>query len=123
MKRIAYLFDEHVPASAANAVLGLESSIKLRIVGIDPDVPPKRTPDPDLLAFAETEAFALVTFDKETMPGYADDHIASGRHTYGVFVFPNGNYLNAGLIADELRMIWKASDADEWIDRIVFLPM
>jgi hypothetical protein len=123
VNRVAFLFDEHFPVAAANAILGFESSICLRIVGTDPDAPPKRTPDPDLLRYAEEKGFAIVTFDKETMPAHADVHIANGHHTCGVFVFPKGYSLNAGIIADELVMIWDASTPDEWIDRTVFLPM
>ena len=123
MSKVAFLLDEHVPVAAGNAVLGLQPEVRLRIVGTHPDVPPKRTPDPDLLIFAETEGYALVTFDKDTMPGHAAAHTAAGRHTRGVFVFPNGNHLSAGRIAHELVTIWGASEAEEWADETVFLPL
>jgi hypothetical protein len=121
--RVAFLVDEGVPAAVANAVLALEPAVRLRVVGTSPDVPPKGTPDPALLVFAEDEGFAIVTFDKDTMPGHAADHTAAGRYTSGVFVFPRGNDLSAGRVADELVMIWGASAADEWTDLTVFLPM
>jgi len=123
VSKVAFLLDEHVPVAVGNAVLGLRPAAVVRVVGTHPDVPPKRTPDPVLLNFAEDEGYAVVTFDKDTMPGHAAAHVTAGRHTRGVFVFPNGNNLNAGLIASELVMIWEASEAEEWTDETVFLPM
>ena len=123
MSKVAFLLDEHVPVAVGNAILGLQPAALVRIVGTHPDVPPKRTPDPDLLVFAEAEGYAIVTFDKDTMPGHAADHTAAGRHTRGVFVFPNGNDLSAGRIANELVMIWEASEAEEWTDVTAFLPL
>ena len=119
---VAFLLDEHVPASVVGALAGIEPAIRVRLVGQDDDVPPKRTPDPQLLTFAEDNGFALVTFDNETMPDHVAAHLAAGRHTWGVFIFPNGNDLSAGRIADQLVMIWAASERDEWIDRYEYLP-
>jgi hypothetical protein len=120
---VAFLLDENIPAPVRNALLALAPTARVRTVGVDPDVPPKRTPDPDLLIFAEAEGFALVTFDKDTMPDHASNHLAAGRHTWGVFIFPNGNKLSAGRVASELVMIWGASQPTEWTDLIVFLPL
>lgn len=103
-------------------MLSLMPTAHLRTVGVDPDVPPKRTTDPELLRFAETEEFAIVTFDKDTMPGHAAAHVAAGRRTWGVFVFPNGFNLTAGFVAAELQTIYEASQADEWLDITEFLP-
>lgn len=123
MSVISFLLDEHMPASVSNALLALVPGIQVRLVGVDPDVPPKQTPDPELLRFAESEGYSIVTFDKDTMPSHLTDHLASGRHTRGVFLFLNGNDLNAGIIAGELVIVWTASDPDEWADRLVFLPL
>lgn len=117
-----FLLDEHVPPAVGNAVAGREPAITVLGVGIDPSSPPTGTLDPDLLAFAEAERLAVVTFDKTTMPGHAARHVAGGRHTWGVFVFPDGNDLSAGRVAAELELVWGASEADEWIDRVEFLP-
>jgi hypothetical protein len=65
---------------------------------------------------------ALVTFDKTTMPGHISSHFTKGHHTYGVFIFPSGFSLSPGLVADELVIIWVASQAEEWIDVTRFLP-
>jgi len=122
MSQVAFLLDEQMPQSVLNAVLSLEPSIQIWQVGTDPFVPTKGTLDPGLLFFAEKERLALVTYDKTTMPGHTANHLAAGHHTYGVFILPNGFSLSAGRVADELMIMWVGSQADEWIDQIVYLP-
>lgn len=121
MSQVAYLFDEHVPPAVIKALLTAEPSIRLLVVG-QHGAPPKRTPDPDLLAYAEFERMAVVTNDRQTMIQHAADHLAAGHHTWGVFLYSLYG-MSAGSLADELLMIWVASPAAEWIDQIVFLPL
>lgn len=121
--RVAFLLDEHVPLAVRNAVAVAEPAVRVRLIGTDPDIPPKRTIDPGLLAFAEENGFALVTFDKKTMRVHEKAHLAAGRHTWGVFVDPDGFSRSAGQIAGELLMIWGASSRDEWVDQYKYLPL
>jgi hypothetical protein len=121
MDQVAYLLDEHVPPAVFKALLDAEPTIRMLAVG-QPGAPPKRTPDPELLVFAETEHMALVTNDRRTMIQHAADHLASGRHTYGVFLYSLYE-MSAGSLAEDLLIIWSGSPADEWIDQIVFLPL
>ena len=122
MNQVAYLLDEHIDPAVLETVSRIEPAIRIRLVGWDADAPPKRTSDPDLLAFAEKEQMAIVTFDKTTMPGHTANHLAAGHHTWGVFIFANGNNLGPGRIAEELVLVWATSQQDEWVDRIEFLP-
>lgn len=122
MSQVKFLLDEDLPGSIGDAIGRREPSIFFRQVGADPDVPPKSTLDPDVLIFAESEQYAVVTFDKRTMKDHGIEHLAKERTLWGLFVFPNGNRLSAGRVADELLMIWTASEAEEWIDRIENLP-
>lgn len=121
MNQVAYLFDEHVPSAVLKALLTAEPSIRILVVG-QPGAPPKRTPDHDLLAYAEAEQMAVVTNDRNTMPQHAADHLAAGHHTWGVFIYDLYG-MSPGSLADDLLTIWFASPADEWIDQIVFLPL
>lgn len=122
MTSVAFLLDENVPVSVADAARQTEPLMTVRHAGHDPDTPAGGTLDPEVLIFAEANGYALVTFDKTSMPRHLAAHHAAGRHTWGVFIFPNGNYLSAGRIAAELQLVWGASDADEWIDQVVNLP-
>ena len=122
MSQVAFLIDEDVPEAVVDALNRAEPSIAVLKVGLHANAPPKGTLDPDVLRFAETEELALVTFDKTTMSGHVADHLAAGHHTWGVFLFPTGNHLSAGRIAQELVLVWAASQQDEWVDRTQTLP-
>jgi hypothetical protein len=122
MSQVRFLLDEQIPEPVSDAIKAAEPAIDFRQVGVHPDVPPKGTLDPDVLLFAEKEEYALVTFDKRSMPGHMAAHLATGHHTWGIFLFPTGNYLSPGRIAEELVLVWATSEADEWIDRLENLP-
>lgn len=76
--------------------------------------------DPAVLAVAANEGRILVTPDKATMPAHFADFIAK-RESPGVLLVPR--HLNVREIAENLRLIWAASDASEWLNRIVYLPL
>lgn len=85
-----------------------------------PGGPPKSTPDPDLLVIAEAQGRAIITRDKGTMPGHAADHVAAGRHTWGVFLRRPGFSLQD--YANAILMLWSASEAEEWQDQVEWIP-
>ncbi len=83
-------------------------------------MPPTQTTDPDLLRFAEAGGLALLTNDVSTMPLHARDHLAAGGHTWGVFLIMTISWSE---LIDNLLTMWGASEAEEWRDQIVFLPL
>ena len=83
MNPVRFLLDEHVQHWLANAVWLLDETIDIRYVGGD-DAPPKGTKDPELLRWAETNGFTVVTKDKTTMPDHADVYISQGGKTWGL---------------------------------------
>lgn len=115
-----FLLDEHLPKSHVNAVKQFDPTIDILRVG-GPNAPPLGTADPDLLIFCEAEQRALVTDNRSTMPGHEVDHFALGHHHWGVFEVRNGT--SFGSLTRELQLLWGASEADEWIDRRVWIPM
>ena len=117
---MSFLIDEHVPVALINAVVREEPSIVIMQVG-QPGMPPKKTPDPQLLEFAERNRMAIFTFDKSTMAVHATAHTASGRHTFGVFIWTD-EMVGIRAAADEIVLLWSASDAEEWIDETRYLP-
>ncbi len=76
--------------------------------------------DPDVLAVASREGRLLVTHDQRTMPGHFADFIAENTSP-GVLVVPQ--YLPVSVAVEDLLLIWSASEAEEWINRICFLPL
>lgn len=77
-------------------------------------------PDPDVLAVAAREHRVLVSHDQSTMPSHFRRFISDQRSS-GVLIVPQSFEIHQA--ADELSLIWEASDAEEWINRIEFLPL
>jgi len=77
-------------------------------------------PDPEVLMFAAEQNRILVTHDRQTMPRHFGEFLMSGRSSPGVFLV--SQYAPIGEVIDELILIWAASDADEWKDRLVNIP-
>jgi hypothetical protein len=120
MSTMRFLCDEHMPRSLVDYVLQCESTLDIRLVG-RANAPAKGTRDAELLRIAEAEGWAIVTLDRRTMPGHAADHLAGGRHTWGVF-FLMGN-LTVKHYGNELILLWATSEAEEWRDQLVDIPL
>jgi hypothetical protein len=74
--------------------------------------------DLEVLALAARDGRILVTHDQATMPRHFAEFVQSQRSP-GLIVVPQ--HLPLGEVADDLILIWTATDAEEWTDRIVFL--
>ncbi len=77
-------------------------------------------PDQEVLAFAARENRILITHDRRTMPAHFANFIFS-RNSPGVMVV--GQRLSVRIGIEELVLIWAASDAEEWINLVVNLPL
>jgi hypothetical protein len=76
--------------------------------------------DLDVLAISATERRVLVTHDQKTMPDHFAEFVAHQEST-GVIIVPQ--HLPVSAVVDELLLIWGASEAEEWINRISYLPL
>lgn len=120
MKEIRYLLDENVDPIFHTELLKQESKLSVWKIG-DPDAPPKGTSDPDILCWCGKNSFILVTNNRKSMPQHFRDHLAKGWHVPAIFELnPN---MSIGETIDELLLIWGASDASEYQDLIVYLPI
>lgn len=77
-------------------------------------------PDPEVLALAAREDRILVSHDQSTMPAHFRRFI-SDQSSPGVLIVQQSFEIHEA--ANELLLIWEASDADEWVNRIEFLPI
>ncbi len=90
------------------------------------DFPPARVarwtalPDENVLALAATSGRLLVTHDRRTMPGHFARFIAANTSP-GVGIVPQSMPVQQA--ADELLLVWMASGAKEWNNRIAVLPL
>ncbi|MEM4847381.1 MAG: DUF5615 family PIN-like protein [Thermosphaera sp.] len=76
--------------------------------------------DREVLAMAESEGRVLVTHDRKTIPRHFAEFIAT-QASSGLVVVPQ--QLSLASAVEDLILIWSASEADEWVNRICFLPL
>lgn len=76
--------------------------------------------DEDVLAMAAQSERILVTHDRRTMPLHFADFITS-QTSAGVLIV--SRKMPVAQVAKELLLIWTATDAEEWINRIYSLPL
>lgn len=77
--------------------------------------------DLEVLALAAQRQRVLVSHDVGTMPTHFRAFRNAGKHSSGVFLIPQS--LDVGRAIDELLLIWVASEASEWEDRLEWLPL
>ena len=78
-------------------------------------------PDPEVLAQAAEQNRILVSHDFQTMPRHFGDFLEAHASSPGVILVPQ--YLPVAEAIDELVSIWGASDAEEWANRILRVPL
>ena len=115
-----YLIDENISPEYRTQLRNHEPSLTVLAVG-DKGAPPKSMPDPEILVWCEQHQFSLITNNRDSMPKHLSDHIAAGHHVPGIFTI--NRRLPMGLIIEELLLIAGASDADEYMDEIKYLPL
>ena len=77
--------------------------------------------DPEVLALAAKNQRVLVSHDVGTMPAHFRAFRNAGRRSSGVFLIQQS--LDIGIAIDELLLIWMASEASEWENRLDWLPL
>lgn len=118
--RPRFLLDEHVNRAIQRQLRRLDVQTGVLAIG-DPGAPPPGTSDPDILVWLEEHGYILVTENRSTIPVHLSDHFAAGRHIPGVFwIRPR---VGIGCIIEELHLIWFASEAEEYQDRMLFIPL
>lgn len=76
--------------------------------------------DREVLAIAAREGRVLVTHDHRTMPRHFGEFITT-EVSPSLPVIPQ--HLDVAVAAEELLLIWSATEAEEWVNRISFLPL
>jgi hypothetical protein len=77
-------------------------------------------PDPDVLAIAAGAGRILVSHDRKTMPGHFA-RFCETRSSPGLIIVSQD--LDIGAAIEELLLIWLATDAEEWVERVGFVPV
>jgi len=76
-------------------------------------------PDEQVLEIAAREGRILVSHDLSTMPTHFTKFI-SNHDSPGVLLIPQS--LSIKQAVEELAIIWGASEAEEWVNTITWLP-
>lgn len=76
--------------------------------------------DEEVLAIAAKEDRLLVTHDRKTIPHHFTKFIMS-QTSPGVLIIPQK--LPVANVIEDLILIWATSEAEEWINRIYYLPL
>jgi len=117
--KIRFLLDENLSPKFKSAILRLNPQIDIMRVG-EVSMPPLGTLDPEILIYLEMSKRLLVTDNRKSMPAHLEEHWSSGGHIWGLFwLRPN---LTLSKAAEELNLVWEASEAEEWVDKISWIP-
>jgi hypothetical protein len=114
------LLDEHVDPKLRTQLIRQASDLVVWMIG-DPGAPKRGTPDPDILLWCEVNGFTLVTSNRRSMPGHLQAHLVAGRHVPGILVLPPD--MTIGAVLEQLLLIWGASEAEEYRDLLLYLPL
>jgi hypothetical protein len=76
--------------------------------------------DPDVLRIAAESGRILVSHDRKTMPAHFARFLKEGSSP-GVIIV--SQELDIGAAIDDLLLIWAATDAEEWIEHLGFVPL
>jgi len=117
--RMQFLLDEHMTPHLKTAIHHRNPLIDVLRVG-DPGAPPLATPDPDILIYLGLTQRAFITRNRRSMMEHYGHHIAEGKQHWGIFIVPSS--LSISKLAEQIEMLWEASDAEEWTDHLQNLP-
>jgi hypothetical protein len=109
--------DADLNQEIVNAVLRREPAIDFQ-TAIEANLP--GLPDSEVLALAALEGRILVTHDRRTMPFHFAEFI-SLKECPGVFIIPQDLLLS--IAVEEIILIWNATGAEEWTNRICSIPL
>jgi len=76
--------------------------------------------DPEVLARAANDGRVLVTHDLKTMLRHFSEFIAH-ETSPGLIVVPQS--ISVAAVVEDLILIWSATEAEEWVNRIGVLPL
>jgi hypothetical protein len=77
--------------------------------------------DPEVLATAAAQGRVLVSHDYRTLPAHFAEFLSEGRVSPGVFLVKQRTPL--AMVIEELVLIWTVSQPEDWVNRIVEIPL
>jgi hypothetical protein len=118
MSRPRFLADNDFKDAIIRGVRRRESAVEfvpLRDLGF------QSRSDADILEFAAENGWIVVSHDVNTMTAEAFARVAAGQTMNGLLVAHQRNPI--GPVIDDLLLIWQASEAEEWLGQVRYLPL
>ncbi len=115
--KIRYQADADLNADIVTGIRRREPLIDIQSAD---DAGLRRVADPLVLAYAAREGRILVSHDRKTMP----QHFAvftTAAMSPGLFIISQTTDVRVAI--EELILIWAASEAEEWINIVVTVPI
>ncbi len=116
--KVRFLADADLNKSIVNGILRREPSVDFltaHAAGL------RNLTDLQVLDLAAEQQRVLVSHDVGTMPVHFREFRNVGKHSPGVFLVPQS--LDIGVAIEELLIIWMASQASDWENRLEWLPL
>ncbi|MCI0378468.1 MAG: DUF5615 family PIN-like protein [Gemmataceae bacterium] len=117
MSRPRFLADEDLRFEIVLAVRRLEPAIDITTVV---ELGRAGSSDAEVLAFAQAQSLLVVSHDVNSLKAEAEQRIAQGQSVAGVFLTAQSKPTRP--VAESIVLLWAASEAEEWANRVVFLP-
>jgi hypothetical protein len=76
--------------------------------------------DPEVLRLAAEIGRVLISQDRRTMPGHFRRFVLSTTSP-GVILLREGMSIAAAI--EELLLIWSASEPEDWLNRLIWIPL
>jgi len=114
--KIRFLADVHLNLDVVKGVVRREPGIDFQAAGAEF----RGLGDLEVLAVAASEGRVLVSHDRQTMP-HAFAEFVKTTSSPGVFIISQKVDTLAAIEA--LLLVWAASEAEEWTNRICALPL
>jgi hypothetical protein len=120
VSRLRFLLDEHLAHAIQSQLLRLDGEIEILVLG-QPSAPQIGASDQDILLWLERTGYALVTNNRRTMPDHIRAHYAAGHRLPGLFLLKR--QARIGQVIEQIYLLWAASEAEEYMDRVLYLPL
>jgi hypothetical protein len=116
--KVRFLADADLNKAIISGVLRREPAIDFltaHVAGL------RKMKDAEVLGLAAEQHRVLVSHDVGTMPAHFRAFRDAGKGSSGVFLIAQS--LQVGTAIEELLLIWLASEASDWENRLEWLPL
>ena len=118
--KVSFLLDENLSPRLKLAVLRLNPKIDVLRVG-DEGTPNFGTLDPEILIYLQKSKRILLTDNRKSMPEHLEAHWADNGFIWGLFwLRPKATIRE---LAEDIVLIWETTDAEEWKDKLIWIPL